>query len=100
MHPPSEQAKMAISRPIAVYDDVLIEQDSDKSRSETKPDDLPEKPKRPVVMYDDVLPPTEKNLKGENTEKPKVMYDEVIPPSEQEHVALKKNTAYRPADSK
>ena len=86
MHPPSEQAKMA-SRPIAVYDDVLIKQDSDKNRSETKPDDFPEKPKRSVMMYDDVLPPTEKNLKGENTEKPKVMYDEVILwPSEKEHV--------------
>ena len=56
MYPTSGQAEMTISCPITVYDDVLIEQDSDKSRSETKPDDLPEKPKCPVVMYDDVLP--------------------------------------------
>lgn len=87
MHPPSEQAKMAISRPIAVYDDVSLEQDSDSR--ETKLDDLPEKLKCPVVMYDDVLPwpSSEKNLKGDNTEKPKVMYDEVILwLSEKEHV--------------
>ena len=92
MHPLSEQAKMGISRPIAVYDDALIEQDLDESRSKTKPDDLPEKPKRPVVMYDDVLPPIEKNLKEDNTEKPKLMYDEVILwPSEKEHVHVALN---------
>ena len=54
------------------------------------------------AMYDDViLPPmaSEQDLKQGNT-KPKVMYDEVLPPSEQNPVELKKNSAYRPADTK
>lgn len=75
-----------------MYDDIII------PRSEI---DLPLKPNRAVVMYDDILSSSEQGLKEQNNKKPKVMYDEVLPPCEQEDpVDLKKNTAYRPADSK
>ena len=57
-------------------------------------------PTRPIAMYDDVILPSEQDLKEQNIPKPKVMYDEVLPPSEQDQVDLKKNTAYRPADMK
>ena len=57
------------------------------------------RPKRPIAMYDDILPPSEQDLKQGMT-KPKVMYDEVLPSSEQAPVELKRNTAYRPADLK
>ena len=56
-------------------------------------------PKRPIAVYDDILPLSEQDLK-QSTTKPKVMYDEVLPPSEQAPVELKRNTAYRPADTK
>lgn len=101
--PTSEHTKTVkpeTSRPVAMYDDVFPPFEQDSDNRETNVDDLQEKPKRPVVMYDDVLSPSEQTLKEQNTEKPKVMYDEVIPPSEQERVELKRNTAYRPADSK
>ena len=63
--------------------------------------DFPAKPSHPVVMYDDIISSSEQhNLREQNSKKPKVMYDEVLQPSEQECVPLKKNTAYRPADSK
>ena len=103
MPPSSEQdntLKLATKRPIAMYDDVLPSFEQDSDNMESKLDALPENPKRPVVTYDDVLSPSEQGLKEQNTKKPKVMYDEVIPPSEQDRVELKKNTAYRPADSK
>ena len=61
---------------------------------------LLEKPKRPVAMYDDILSPSEQDLNEQSITKPKVMYDEVLPPSEQTPVELKKNTAYCPADLK
>ena len=52
-------------------------------------------------MYDDICSPSEQHdLKGQNTKKPKVMYDEVLQPSEQDCVPLKRNTAYCPAESK
>ena len=54
---------------------------------------------KPKVMYDDILSQSEQDLKQSET-KPKVMYDEVLPSSEQAPVELKKNTAYRPADLK
>ena len=50
-------------------------------------------PKRPIAMYDDILPLSEQDLK-QNIAKPKVMYDEVLPLSEQAPVELKRNTAY------
>ena len=79
--------------PAVMYDDVTTSSNQDPN--------LPEKSSRHVVTYyyDDVLSPREQDLKGQ---KPKVMYDEVLPPHEQDGtcVELKKNTAYRPADSK
>ena len=61
--------------------------------------DLPPKPNRPKAMYDDILSQSEQDLKQSMT-KPKVMFDEVLPPCEQDPVKLKKNMAYRPADLK
>ena len=54
----------------------------------------------PIVKYDNVLSPSEHDLKEQSMIKPKVTYDEVLPPCEQDPVHLKTNMAYRPADSK
>ena len=85
--------------PVVTYDDVLPYSQQDNS-TDSEVDTLPAKPSHPIVAYDDVLSPSEQNF----TTKPKVFYDEVLPPGEQEHdivdLMLKKNTAYRPAESK
>ena len=73
-----------------MYDDVILSTSIDL--------DLPPKPNRLVVIYDDILSQNDQDLK-QSASKPKVMYDEVIPPCRQDRVSLKKNTAYRPAES-
>ena len=95
-----EMTEQKPNRPVVMYDDILPPSQQDNTDSELHAS--PAKPRRPVVTYDDVLSPREQDSKGQNTTKPKVMYDEVIPPGEQDRteLKLKKNTAYRPAESK
>ena len=89
------------SRPIAMYDDVIL------STSQQCLKDFPAESchPRPVAICTMIFfLPNEQHdqLKEQKTKKPnyKVMYDEVLQPCEQECVPLKKNTAYRPAESK
>ena len=91
-----EQTNIKPSRPTVMYDDIIL------STSQECLKDFPAESCHPVAMYDDIFLPNERHdqLKEQNTKKPKVMYDEVLQPCEQECVPLKKNTAYRPAESK
>jgi hypothetical protein len=92
-----EQRNVKPSCPAVMYDDVIL-----STSQECLESDFPDKSCRLVAMYDDIFSPSEQHdqLKEQNTKKPKVMYDEVLQPCEQECVPLKKNTAYRPAESK